>query len=133
MKCRDLASRPVVTVTPNTTLEEAIEIMAQHDIGALVVVSGEGSKRPVGILTERDVVRTIAGKAPLTVTVDKAATTHPLVYVYVDDPVEAAVEMMNKHWIRHVLVLERNGELYGIISMRDVVRALGKIIALEVQ
>lgn len=38
MKCGDLASRPPVTVTPNTTLEEAIELLADHDIGALVVV-----------------------------------------------------------------------------------------------
>ncbi|MEM1598166.1 MAG: CBS domain-containing protein [Pyrobaculum sp.] len=122
MKCGEIASRPVLTVTPDVTLEEAVEILAGHDVGLLVVVDKENPKKVVGVLSERDVVRTIAGKAPLTVTVDKVATTHSLIYVYVDDPVEAAAEKMAKYGVRHVVVLDKNGELYGVISIRDLLK-----------
>ena len=122
MKCGEIASRPVLTVTPDVTLEEAVEILAGHDVGLLVVVDKENPKKVVGVLSERDVVRTIAGKAPLTVTVDKVATTHSLIYVYVDDPVEAAAEKMAKYGVRHVVVLDKNGELYGVISIRELLK-----------
>lgn len=124
MNCGEVASRPVITITPGETLEHAVEKMARHNVGALVVVDPENPKRPVGILTERDVVLTLAGKAPLTVTVDKVATTHSLIYVYRDQPVEEAIEKMRRFNIRHVVVLEKTGELYGVISIRDIIKHL---------
>lgn len=68
-------------------------------------------------------VRTLAGKAPLTVTVDKVGTTTHLATVYVDEPVEAAAEKMRKYGIRHVVVVNREGKLYGVISIRDLLKA----------
>ncbi|MFN7106138.1 MAG: CBS domain-containing protein [Pyrobaculum sp.] len=124
MNCGEVASRPVITITPGETLEHAVEKMARHNVGALVVVDPENPNRPVGILTERDVVLTLAGKAPLTVTVDKVATTHSLIYVYRDQPVEEAIEKMRRFNIRHVVVLEKTGELYGVISIRDIIKHL---------
>ncbi|AAL64493.1 CBS domain-containing protein [Pyrobaculum aerophilum] len=125
MKCGEIASRPVITVTPDTPLEKAVELMADHDVGILVLVDKENPKRVVGVLSERDIVRSLAGKAPLTVLVEKLATTHSIIYVYADDPIEVAAEKMMKYGIRHVVVVDKEGGLHGVISIRDVLKRIG--------
>jgi len=121
MNCGELASKPPVTITPDKTVEEAAEMMVNHRVGLLVIVDKENPKRPIGVISERDIIRTIAGKAPLTVTVDKAGTTKNFVYVYADEPLTAAAVKMKQFNVRHVVVLDRNGELVGVISIRDLV------------
>jgi CBS domain-containing protein len=121
MNCGELASKPPVTITPDKTVEEAAEMMVNHHVGLLVIVDKENPKRPIGVISERDIIRTIAGKAPLTVTVDKAGTMKNFVYVYADEPVTAAAVKMKQYNVRHVVVLDRNGELVGVISIRDLI------------
>jgi len=122
MKCGEVASRPPITITPDKTLEEAVELLSKHDVGILVVVDRENPRKPIGVLSERDVVRDLAWKAPLTVTVREIASTAGLIYVYVDEPLDEAAKKMEKHGVRHVLVLERSGDLYGVISIRDLLK-----------
>ena len=121
MNCGELASKPPVTITPDKTVEEAAEVMAKHRVGLLVIGDRENPRRPIGVISERDIIRSIAGKAPLTVTVDKAGTMKNFVYVYADEPLTAAAVKMKQHNVRHVVVLDRNGELVGVISIRDLV------------
>jgi FOG: CBS domain len=96
-------------------------MMANHHVGLLVIVERENPKRPIGVISERDIIRTIASKAPLTVTVDKAGTTGNFVYVYADEPITAAARKMKQYNVRHVVVLDRSGELVGVISIRDLI------------
>jgi len=121
MNCGELASKPPITITPDKTVEEAAEMMAKHRVGLLVIVDRENPRRPIGVISERDIIRTIAGKAPLTVTVDKAGTMKNFVYVYADEPVTAAAAKMKQFNVRHVVVLDRSGELVGVISIRDLI------------
>jgi CBS domain-containing protein len=121
MNCGELASKPPVTITPDKTVEEAAEMMAKHRVGLLVIVDKENPRRPIGVISERDIIRTIASKVPPTVTVDKAGTMKNFVYVYADEPVTAAAVKMKQYNVRHVVVLDRNGELVGVISIRDLV------------
>jgi CBS domain-containing protein len=121
MNCGELASKPPVTITPDKTVEEAAEVMAKHRVGLLVIVDRENPRRPIGVISERDIIRSIAGKAPLTVTVDKAGTMKNFVYVYADEPVTAAALKMKQFNVRHVVVLDRSGELVGVISIRDLI------------
>jgi CBS domain-containing protein len=121
MNCGELASKPPVTITPDKTVEEAAEMMVKHRVGLLVIVDKENPKRPIGVISERDIIRTIASKVPPTVTVDKAGTMKNFVYVYADEPVTAAAVKMKQYNVRHVVVLDRSGELVGIISIRDLV------------
>ncbi len=122
MNCGELASKPPVTITPDKTVEEAAEMMAKHNIGLLVIVDKENPKRPIGVISERDIIRTIASKAPLTATVDKAGTTKNLIYVYADEPLTAAAVKIKQYNVRHVVVLDRSGELVGVIAIRDLIR-----------
>jgi len=122
MYCGDLASRPPVTITSDATLYEAAEKMAQHKVGLLVVVDKANPKKPIGVVSERDVIRAIAAKV---------GTMHNFVFVYADDPITTAARKMKERNVRHVVVLDKNGELYGVISIRDLIkeRAVLEILA----
>jgi CBS domain-containing protein len=121
MNCGELASKPPITITPDKTVEEAAEMMVKHRVGLLVIVDKENPKKPLGVISERDIIRTVAGKAPLNVTVDKAGTMNNFVYVYADEPITAAARKMKQFDVRHVVVLDRKGDLVGVISIRDLV------------
>jgi CBS domain-containing protein len=121
MNCGELASKPPVTITPDKTVEEAAEMMVKHRVGLLVIVDKENPRRPIGVISERDIIRTIASKVPPTVTVDKAGTMKNFVYVYADEPLTAAAVKMKQYNVRHVVVLDRNGELVGVIAIRDLI------------
>jgi CBS domain-containing protein len=110
----------VVTVTPGTTVEQLVDVLAEHRIGA-VVVSGTGTGVD-GIVSERDVVRALAarGAAVLTETVDAILTAD--VRTIAPDAELAEVErLMTEHRFRHVPVVT-GGALHGIVSIGDVVK-----------
>lgn len=122
----ELASKPVKTITPDKTIEEAAQIMTQYNIGALVLVDSKNPNKPIGIVGERDIVKATALKISPYATVDKIATMHRLVTVREDEPAEAALEKMLKHNVRRVIVVDKDGNLVGLIGIRDVVRELDK-------
>jgi CBS domain-containing protein len=108
----------VWTVGPDQTVLEAIRILAERDIGALVVVEGE---RPVGIFSERDYVRKVfvKGKTSPT-TLVREVMSAPIVSVGLNHTVEQCMATMSSRRIRHLPVIE-NGRLLGILSITDLV------------
>lgn len=111
----------VVTIDPDRTVLEAVRTLVDYNIGALVVVE-EG--RPVGILSERDVLR-LTSRVPGRLEMTRVAEvmTRDVVYASEDTDVPSAMETMTLHRIRH-LPLMRNQRLAGIVSIGDVVNAL---------
>jgi CBS domain-containing protein len=110
----------VVTIEPTATLSAATAKLAEKKIGALVVTGAEG--RIVGILSERDVVRAIAGggeramKTPLT-----EVMTRKVVTCRANDTITSIMEQMTAGKFRHLPVVEE-GKLAGIVSIGDVVK-----------
>jgi CBS domain-containing protein len=120
----------VVTVEPEQTVRQALGVLAQHNIGALVVVDGEA--RPIGILSERDVVRAAArDEAVFGRTVGDLMTRNVIVGVPQDD-LESVGRTMTERRIRHLPVVEQ-GRLVGIISIGDVVKAQRDLYQGEVE
>jgi len=111
----------VWSISPETTMYEALQLMAEKNVGALVVLD-EG--KLVGIFTERDYARKVAlqGRS-CTDTLVREVMTPRVIYVHPDQTVEDCMGVMTKHHIRHLPVLE-GGELVGLISIRDVIEAL---------
>ena len=105
-------------IPPDTTVFEAIKLMADKNIGALPVVS-EG--RLVGLFTERDYARKIAlqGKSSRE-TLVREIFTGMVITVKPDDLVEDCMKLMTEHRVRHLPVVDR-GNLVGIISIGDLV------------
>ncbi len=110
----------VVTLGPNEKLSEAIRLLAERRIGALVITNGD--RKIVGILSERDVVRTInrEGASALDFVVRDVMT--PKVNICNEHhTVNEVMEIMTRGRFRH-LPVEKNGQLDGIISIGDVVK-----------
>jgi len=117
MRIRDFVKRPPVTITPNATIRDAAELMAKEKIGLLVVVEGG---RIAGVVSERDIVRAVAFKVNLSERVEKIMTK-TVVTIEADAHVREAAELFRLYNIRHLVVTER-GTLYGVISIRDIVK-----------
>ena len=119
MQVRDGMSSVVLTIGPSHSLQEAAKLMADRNVGAAVVVDPE-SPGP-GIVTERDILRSVAaGQDPSTELVQDHLTDE-LISASPDWSLEQAADTMCEHGFRHLLVVDR-GELRGVLSMRDIVR-----------
>lgn len=113
--------RDVVTIGAARTISDAIEILAKRRIGALVVV--EDRDRIIGILSERDVVRTIAAKGGEAMADPIAdVMTTKVVTCTEGETIDSVMSRMTRGRFRHLPVAE-NGRLTGIVSIGDVVKA----------
>lgn len=109
----------VWSIAPDTTVFDAIALMADKNIGALPVLSGS---KVVGIITERDYTRKVVlkGKSSKDTAV-KEIMTGALILAHPGDSVSECMEIMTQRRVRHLPVVDR-GQLLGIISMGDLVR-----------
>jgi CBS domain-containing protein len=119
MLVKEIMTRRVECVRPDTTLQEAARKMRDLDVGPLPVC-GDDDKL-AGVLTDRDITvrATAEGKDP-TRTPVKEAMTPEVVYVFEDQDARDAADTMATHQIRRVLVMNRDKRLVGIVSMGDL-------------
>ena len=110
----------VVTIGPQDTIRQALGRLAEHNIGALVVVDGQGGL--VGIVSERDIVRALARTEAILVEPIAAIMTRDVVIGTPQDDLMAVGNTMTEHRFRHLPIVE-GGRLVGIISLGDVVKA----------
>jgi len=119
MQVRDGMTEVVLTVGPGHTLREASRAMTDRGVGAAVVVDPDAPGP--GVITERDVLRSVAaGEDPDTELVADHLTSQ-LTFAAPDWSLEQAAVAMVRGGFRHLVVVER-GELAGMLSMRDIVR-----------
>ena len=124
-----------ITIRPEQTVRDALVLLATHNIGALVVVNAAGM--PVGIVSERDIVREAArNEQVFTRTVGDIMTKDVITALPQDDLISVANTMTERR-IRHLPVVD-GGKLVGIISIGDVVKAQrdkyrGEVETLETQ
>ncbi|MUN28878.1 CBS domain-containing protein [Sulfuracidifex metallicus] len=111
----------VVSAEKKTTIKEVAKIMTDKNVGSVIVVDGNG--KPIGIATERDVVRSIGKGKSLDEPIENAMTSS-LITVREDAPITGALSLMRSYNIRHLPVVDQNGTLKGIISIRDIAKAL---------
>jgi CBS domain-containing protein len=120
MEVRDGMSQVVLQVGPGHTLREAAHQMSERKVGA-AVVNDPDAPGP-GIITERDILNAIgAGVDPDSVSVDDHTTGRGLVFAAPDWSLEEAAAAMVKGGFRHLIVVDE-GEITGILAMRDIVR-----------
>ena len=119
MKVRDAMTGDVLTFTPERNLREAAKFMADHNVGAVVVMDPE--QPGPGIVTERDLVRSLGKGEDPDVEHVSAHLTSNAVFADCDWDLEDAADAMAKGGFRHLVVVD-GGNLVGIISMRDIMR-----------
>jgi CBS domain-containing protein len=117
VKVRDAMTEDVLTITPGRTLREAARFMAEHNVGAAVILDPE--QPGPGIVTERDLVRSLgAGEDPDRELVRDHLTARAT-FADADWGLEEAADAMARGGFRHLVVVHQ-GEVQGIISMRDI-------------
>ena len=111
----------VFTVTPGTSIAQLSQQLSTRRIGSVLVLDGEGSV--AGIVSERDLVRALASHGAKALELDaKQVMTREVVTCDPDDSIDQVMETMTQGRFRHLPVV-RHGELLGLVSIGDVVKA----------
>jgi CBS domain-containing protein len=115
---RDIMSKNVKVVRPDTSIQEVVATMNKFNIGSIIVVQGE---RPVGIITERDILKRQVEPclAPETLTA-RHIMSSPVITINEDVSIEEAATLMAKKRAKRLPVMN-NGKLVGIITYTDIV------------
>jgi len=122
---KDIMVDKVVTTKKNATLEHAVSLMNEHEIGCLVVVEGE---KPVGIITERDLLkRCLAKSKELGKMKVEDIMSKPVVTVNPDLQIEEAAKLMCEKKIKKLPIVE-GGKLRGLVTLTDILRIQPQLI-----
>ncbi len=119
---KDIMTKDVVSIDVNNSVFEAAELMSSNQLGCLVVMDGEV---PVGIVTERDIVRRVCAKKLPGETKVSGIMSKTLITIDPDVSLKEAARVMSNNQIRRLPVLKQN-KLVGIVVASDFVRNLGK-------
>lgn len=120
MNVGDIVTRPLVTILPGARLLDAAKLMVEQNLGFLVVCDSKDATKIVGVISERDIINSIAAGRTLNDRVDDVSTKR-VITVKASSEVAEAAKAMNKNRIRHVVVVDEHGNLNGVVSMRDLV------------
>jgi CBS domain-containing protein len=125
MNVGQVCGRHVVTVLPGSDVIAAAALMRETHVGYLVVVESEWMKRPVGVLTDRDiVVSVVAMKAdPASLTVGDVMTPR-VVSTDEQSTLDGALVQMRRNGVRRFPVLAANGDVVGVLSIDDALQAI---------
>jgi CBS domain-containing protein len=121
MQVKDVMTTDPACCISETALQEVAQMMVDHDCGEIPVVESKETKRPIGVITDRDIVcRAIAkGLNPLDLTVADCMTT-PCVTVTPDMSVGQCAGLMEDKKIRRVPVVDADGSCCGIVALADI-------------
>ncbi len=119
-RVRDVMRKPV-TARPGESIEAVVKRMYENDSSSAVIVDDSG--KPLGIFTEKDLVRVVAKGIPLSTRIEEVMTPRP-VTVRDDDYLAVALQRMIEYRIRNLPVVDKEGNLVGLITARDVTKVL---------
>ena len=128
MKVRDLYSPQPQTAYRDEPLADAARVLCDRHVGALVVIKrGEPLRRPVGILTDRDIVRSEFNRSAdlYLLTVGEAMTPDPLV-LRTDLGLTEAIDALNARCVRRAPVVDASGALLGMVTLDDLLPAVAR-------
>ena len=125
-----MSQKAIVTVdiNDNPSALDIAKLMAKHSIGLVVVVEDNNNK-PVGIITERDIMKKVSARNRRA---DQVAATNimssPPVTVKSIDSIDTATEKMARYTIKRLVVVEEDGSMIGVLSVSDIAKKLARIV-----
>jgi signal-transduction protein with cAMP-binding, CBS, and nucleotidyltransferase domain len=124
-----MSSSKIITASVETepSAMDVTKSMIKNGVGSVVIV--DSGNKPIGIITERDLLKKIfaSGKSPKDITA-KDIMSSPVITVQAIDSVETASAVMTKNRIKRLVVLEQDGSLAGVLSVTDITRKLARIL-----
>lgn len=129
-KLKEFATTLVAVVEPETSARVVAQLMRRHHIGALVVVDALDKNKPVGIVTDRDLVLELMAEG-LDPAVFTAGDIMSVDLVTADPEMDAmdAVQLMRKYRLRRLVITDTTGHLAGIVTIEDVLALLTRELA----
>lgn len=133
MQVNDVMTPDPACCTADTTLQEVAKLMVDHDCGEIPVVDGKETKKPIGVITDRDiVVRSVAkGNNPLDLTAADCMSK-PCVTVTPEMSMEECGNILETNKIRRVPVVDQSGVICGIVAVADLALRAGGNVSTEV-
>lgn len=128
MPIGEFCNREVIVADRDTSVFEAAQLMREYHVGCLVVVESlDGPRRPIGLVTDRDIVMEVVAEnvAPETVKLGEIISGK-LSTIHVTDGVYDTLRYMREHGFRRMPVVNELGELAGIVSMDDYLGLLAE-------
>ena len=128
MSVGEVCKREVVFISRDSTVAEAAKLMREHHVGALVVTGyEEGRPRPLGVLTDRDIVVEVIAEdlKPEDLLVGDVMSFE-LATVGEDDGISEAIKVMKGRGVRRIPVINGGGDLVGIFTVDDVMELLAE-------
>jgi CBS domain-containing protein len=118
----------VASIKRNSSALDVTKLMIKNRVGSVVLVDGGG--KPVGIVTERDLLRKVsASSKPAKSIAAKSIMSSPVITIKSYDSIETAAAAMAENKIKRLVVLEDNGSCAGVLSATDIARKLARILA----
>ncbi len=125
-RVRDVMREVLITVKDDEPLVSVVKLMNERNIGSIIVVNEEG--RAIGVFTERDLLRLIANNANLDALTVGDVMTRDVIVLNEDASLIKAVHIMAKHGFRHLPIVDEDGRVVGVISIRDAAIALARLL-----
>lgn len=125
---RDVMTKNVKVVRPDSSVKEVVAAMNKFDIGSVVVVQ---SQRPVGVITEKDILKRVVepGLTPETLTA-KQIMSSPVITIDENASINEAAKIMAKKGVKRLLVMRNNDELVGILTFSDIVTKVPDMLSI---
>lgn len=133
MNVKEVMTADPACCTPDATLQEVAKMMVANDCGCIPVVDDKSSKRPVGMITDRDItIRTVAeGKNPLDLTAADAMSPNPVTVTPMTS-IEECCNLMEKSQVRRIAVVDEAGSCCGMVAQADIAVNAGQQQTAEV-
>jgi CBS domain-containing protein len=123
MRIQDIMTRDPACVTPEATAREAAQVMLREEVGLVPVVEKDGSKRLVGVVTDRDLaIRCVAEGKDGSCSVRDVMSSDSLATCRQSDDVDTLMGAMRSEKVRRIPIVDERGGLVGIVSQADIVR-----------
>ena len=125
MSPKNIAS---ASVKPGLSALDVAKLMVKNKVGSVVLV--DGNEKPVGIVTERDILKKVSASGKMAKDVAaKDIMSSPVITIKAYDSIETAAAVMAKNKIKRLVVVEQDGSLAGVLSVTDIARKLARILA----
>jgi CBS domain-containing protein len=121
MKCADVMTKDPTCCVPTDTVSRVAKIMKTEDVGSIPVCESRQSRKLVGIVTDRDLALCVVGEGrdPNGTPAQEVMTRQPITCSAEDD-LQQAIDAMQSHQVRRIPVVDRDGQLVGIIAQADI-------------
>lgn len=125
MKVQDIMSADPSTVTPDTPITEAARLMKEHNVGMLPVVESDGSRKLVGVVTDRDITIRHVAEGHVSDCAVREAMTDNVSTCKANENVDRVMSLMAEEQVRRIPIVDERGDLVGVISQADILLESG--------